>query len=127
MELSQPVYNYGKHVPPVVMLWVTGILLMDLLSVTIRRALAGRNPLSADRTHLHHMLARLDIHPAGVVWIIIGSNAALGAVGVLAWRYGMTESALFLSFLLVVAVHVTVMQYSRYFLRRARRWFGRNR
>lgn len=37
VELSQMPYNAGRHVPPVVMLWVVGFLLVDLLSVVTRR------------------------------------------------------------------------------------------
>lgn len=127
VELSQPEYNGGRNVPPVVMLWVSGVILMDLLAVTVRRAMAGRNPLSADRTHLHHVLVRLDIPPNIVVWIILLSNAVLGAIGVCAWQQGVPERWLFLAFLVMAGIHLTVMQSAARFLRRGRRILARRR
>lgn len=125
VELSQPSYNAGKHVPPAVMLWITGVLLMDLTAVTARRAMAGRNPLSADRTHLHHVLARIDIPTDKVVWIILVSNALFGAIGVLAWKRGVPEYWIFLAFLLVTAVHLAIMHNAARFLRKGRRLLSR--
>ncbi|NSX04480.1 MraY family glycosyltransferase [Cupriavidus gilardii] len=121
VELSQPQYNGGRHVPPVVMLWVCGFLLIDLLAVVLRRALLGRNPLSADRTHLHHFLLRLNIRPPLAVLTILTSNALLGLCGVLAWRYGVPEHIMFLAFVLTAAVHLLVMGNAARFLRRMRK------
>jgi len=127
VELSQPSYNAGRHVPPVVMLWVVGFLLIDLLAVVMRRAVSGRNPLSADRTHVHHVLTRLDIRPSIAVWIILGSNAVLGGIGVAGWKYGVPESWLFLGFLLVAIMHLLIMQNAARFLRSGRRMLARNK
>jgi len=125
VELSQPAYNYGRHIPPVVMLWLLGVLLIDLLAVTVRRAMAGRNPLSADRTHLHHILVRLDLPPAVVVWCILLINAGFGAIGVIAWKSGVPEYLMFLTFLMVAAAHLAIMQSAPRFVRRARRMLSR--
>lgn len=121
VELSQPRYNGGRHVPPVVMLWVCGFVLIDLLAVVLRRALLGRNPLSADRTHLHHILLRLNVDPSVAVLIILISNALLGLCGVLAWRHGMPEHVMFLGFVVTAAIHLLVMGNAAKFLRRMRR------
>lgn len=121
VELSQPKYNGGPHIPPVVMLWVTGFLLIDLLAVVLRRALLRRNPLSADRTHLHHILLRLNLSPTLAVLIILASNAMLGLCGVLAWRSGMPEHVLFLGFVLTAGLHLLIMGNAAAFLRRMRR------
>lgn len=127
VELSQPAYNAGRHVPPVVMLWVVGFVLIDLLAVIARRVVSGRNPLSADRTHLHHILGRMDLSPRLVVWVILGSNVLLGMVGVSAWKLGMPESWLFLAFLAVAIIHVSIMQNAARFLRRSRRFLARRK
>ena len=47
VQLSQGQYNEGRSAPPVVILWVVGFLLIDLLAVVMRRVISGRNPLSA--------------------------------------------------------------------------------
>lgn len=121
VELSQPTYNNGRHVPPVVMLWVLGFVLIDLLVVVIRRALKRRNPLSADRTHLHHVLLRLGLSPDAIVWVILVSNALLGFVGVYGWKHGVSEQVLFLSFLGVTGLHLLLMRNAWRCLRVGRR------
>uniref|UniRef100_Q474S6 Glycosyl transferase, family 4 n=2 Tax=Cupriavidus TaxID=106589 RepID=Q474S6_CUPPJ len=125
VELSQPVYNAGQHVPPVVMLWVFGFILIDLLSVVLRRAVLGRNPLSADRTHLHHLLLRLNVSPPLVVLIILLSNLLLGLLGVAGWKLGLPERFLFLGFVLTALAHLVAMRNASRFLRRLRRVFRR--
>jgi len=121
VELSQPLYNGGNRVPPVVMLWILGFLLIDLLAVVARRAMKGKNPLSADRTHLHHILLRLDIGHGAIVWLIVLSNALMGFVGVLGWKLGASEQALFLSFLAVAGAHLMVTRNAWRFIRIGRR------
>lgn len=122
VELSQRSYNNnGQRVPPVVMLWILGFVLIDLLVVVIRRVLKRRNPLSADRTHLHHVLLRLGVGPDAIVWIILVSNAVLGLVGVYGWKRGVSEQILFLGFLSVTMVHLLVMRNAWRCLRVGRR------
>lgn len=110
VELTQAPYNAGRRIPPVVMLWVVGVVLIDLLVVVIRRAMKRRNPMSADRTHLHHVLLRLGVSPDTIVWIILGINALLGFVGVYAWKRGASEQMLFLGFAAITAVHLMIMR-----------------
>lgn len=121
IELSQKQYNGGQHIPPVVMLWVVGFLLIDFLAVILRRAVKGRNPMLADRTHLHHVLMRLDISSDVSVWIILASNALMGLIGVLAWKYGISEQGSFLLFLLVTLAHILIMRNAWRFIRASKR------
>ncbi|MGO4760936.1 MraY family glycosyltransferase [Cupriavidus sp. 2KB_3] len=127
VELSQAPYNGGRKAPPVVMLWVAGFLLIDLLAVVLRRAIKGRNPLSADRTHLHHILQRLDVPRQAIVWVILGSNLFLGFAGVLGWQKGVSEQLLFLGFVLVAALHLLVMHNAWRLIRFGRRTITRRR
>jgi len=126
VELSQPAYNEARrHVPPTVMLWVVGLLLIDLLSVVTRRVFSGRNPMSADRTHLHHILSRMGMSQNAVIWTILISNVVLGMIGTVAWKLGMSESWMFLSFMIVTVLHLAAMSNAALFLRRGRRLFSR--
>ncbi len=120
VELSQRPYNGGMRVPPAVMLWILGFVLIDLLSVVIRRMMKGKNPLSADRTHLHHILLRLKLDPDLIVWMILMGNILMGAVGVFAWQLGVSEQVLFLLFLAVTLCHLLAMRNAWRFVR-----FGR--
>lgn len=122
VELSQPHPEDTRHVPPVVMLWVLGFILIDLLAVVIRRMLKGKNPLSADRTHLHHILLRLDLKAESIVWILVLSNTVMGLVGVAGWKSGMSEQGLFLLFLGVTAIHLLIMRSAWRFIRLGRKF-----
>lgn len=122
VELSQKRYNpTGTNVPPVVMLWVLGVVLIDLLVVVIRRTIKRRNPLAADRTHLHHILLRLGIGQDAIVLMLLAVNAFLGLIGVVGWKNGISEQALFLLFLGVTALHLLVMRSAWRFIRVGRR------
>ncbi|CAG9177801.1 undecaprenyl/decaprenyl-phosphate alpha-N-acetylglucosaminyl 1-phosphate transferase [Cupriavidus respiraculi] len=110
VELSQRQYNNGNHVPPVVMLWILGFVLIDLLAVVIRRTMKGKNPLAADRMHLHHVLLRLGLGPDSIVWLMLVCNGLMGLIGVWGWRAGLSEQTLFLLFLAIAAVHLVVMR-----------------
>ena len=43
-----------NNVPTPTMLWVLGLLLMDVFTVTVRRLARRRSPMSPDRDHIHH-------------------------------------------------------------------------
>jgi UDP-GlcNAc:undecaprenyl-phosphate GlcNAc-1-phosphate transferase len=43
-------------IPAGLCLWIIAIPITDLMTVTSRRMLAGRSPMSPDRAHLHHIL-----------------------------------------------------------------------
>lgn len=121
VELSQKEYNAGAHVPPAVMLWVVGLILADLLAVVLRRAIQGRNPLAADRTHLHHLLLRMGFSTKQTVWFLLLGNFLLGLAGVVAWKMGVPESIMFATFLLLTGIHLLVMQRAWVVIRWVRR------
>ncbi|KAI3598602.1 Undecaprenyl-phosphate alpha-N-acetylglucosaminyl 1-phosphate transferase [Cupriavidus necator H850] len=123
--LSQGSYNTHQYIPPVVMLWVLGFVLIDLFTVVVRRVLKGKNPLAADRTHLHHVLLRLGLGPDAIVWVILVSNALFGLFGVCGWKAGLSEQTLFILFLGLVLVHLTIMRSAWRFIRVGRRFVSR--
>ena len=89
------------------------------------RIFSGRNPMSADRTHVHHILSRMGMSQNAVIWTILISNALLGLIGVVAWKLGVPESWLFLSLLVLTVAHLTAMGNAPSYLRRGRRLFSR--
>jgi UDP-GlcNAc:undecaprenyl-phosphate GlcNAc-1-phosphate transferase len=95
----------GVAVPPPVMLWVLGIVLMDVFTVTVRRLARRRSPLAPDRDHLHHMLLRRGYSPRATLAILVAANAALAAAGTLMWRSGVPDRWIFWSYLAVCAVY----------------------
>lgn len=97
-----------RAVPPVVMLWVAGLVLLDLFTVTVRRVLRGRNPLAGDRGHVHHLLLRRGFSPAATAATLVGANALLGAIGTAGWLIGISEASLFAAFVAVGVAYLAV-------------------
>jgi UDP-GlcNAc:undecaprenyl-phosphate GlcNAc-1-phosphate transferase len=108
-------------VPPVVMLWVVGIVLFDLFTVTVRRILRGRNPVKADRAHIHHLLQLCGYSPAATCTLLLAMNALLGAIGVIAWRTGTAEPALFGIYVVCGMAYAAIFVWPVWLLRWCRR------
>lgn len=64
------------------LLWLVAIPLIDTLSLMVRRPLAGRSPMAADRRHLHHLLLDAGATPSQATALLIAIAALLGAVGI---------------------------------------------
>jgi UDP-GlcNAc:undecaprenyl-phosphate GlcNAc-1-phosphate transferase len=110
----------GPKVPPVVMLWVTGVVLFDLFTVTIRRILRRRDPAAPDRAHVHHILLRRGLSPARAVALLLGANLALGAIGTLGWAAGVPEAWLFAGYVTIGLIYLGVFLFPARLLRRKR-------
>ncbi|HEY4039848.1 MAG TPA: MraY family glycosyltransferase [Burkholderiaceae bacterium] len=110
----------GSKVPPVVMLWVTGVVLFDLFTVTIRRILRRRDPAAPDRAHVHHILLRRGLSPAQAVGSLLGVNLVLGAIGTLGWAAGAPQTWLFAAYVVVALVYLGFFLFPARLLRRRR-------
>jgi UDP-GlcNAc:undecaprenyl-phosphate GlcNAc-1-phosphate transferase len=106
----------GAHVPPVVMLWVVGVVLLDLLTVTLRRIIRRRDPALPDRGHIHHLLLRRGCSAAQCLLWLLGANLVLSATGTALWRLGVPDYYSLAGFLLVTAAYLGI------FLFPARLW-----
>jgi UDP-GlcNAc:undecaprenyl-phosphate GlcNAc-1-phosphate transferase len=88
--------GFGAHgMPPVTALWIAGIPLFDIAAAILRRDLAGAKPMAPDRRHLHHLLLVLGLSPARAVALLQAVGLVLGLVGVLGWRTGIPDYAMF--------------------------------
>lgn len=106
VELTQRGGASGGVVPPVVMLWVLGLPLIDMFAVTVRRLAKRRNPLMPDRTHLHHVLLRVGLSDRRVVFSLMFVNCALAATGVVSWKLGVPENVMLLTFCALTACYL---------------------
>jgi UDP-GlcNAc:undecaprenyl-phosphate/decaprenyl-phosphate GlcNAc-1-phosphate transferase len=98
----------GTAVPPPVMLWVLGIVLMDVFTVTVRRLARRRSPMAADRDHIHHMLLRRGYGPWQTLGLLVGANVVLAGIGTAMWRYGVADRWIFWTYLAVCALYFTL-------------------
>jgi UDP-GlcNAc:undecaprenyl-phosphate GlcNAc-1-phosphate transferase len=64
------------------LLWIVAIPVIDTISLMIRRPLAGRSPMAADRAHLHHLLLDSGMSPMLATATLIGVSGLLGAVAI---------------------------------------------
>ena len=51
--------------PPVVVLWLLPVPILELFTSTFRRAVTGLSPMKADRGHFHHKLIECGVLGAG--------------------------------------------------------------
>jgi UDP-GlcNAc:undecaprenyl-phosphate GlcNAc-1-phosphate transferase len=95
----------AKTFPPICGLWVIVIPLCDCVSLMLRRKLAHRSMFVADRQHLHHYLLNrgLSVGQASAFSFVL--NAICASVGVLGWKFGVPESALFAGFVSLFVVY----------------------
>jgi UDP-GlcNAc:undecaprenyl-phosphate GlcNAc-1-phosphate transferase len=118
VEFSQ---RSSGGVPPVVMLWVVGVVLFDVFTVTVRRVLRRRDPAAPDRAHLHHLLLRRGHTPTQALVTIVATNAALGLIGTVGWQAGLSERTLFIAFFVIGLTYLALFLYPGRFMRWARR------
>ncbi|ODT11885.1 MAG: hypothetical protein ABS35_41140, partial [Kaistia sp. SCN 65-12] len=52
------------------LLWIVAVPVVDTLSLMVRRPLAGRSPMAADRSHLHHLLIDRGYSPGIAVLLL---------------------------------------------------------
>lgn len=98
----------ANNVPPPTMLWVLGLLLMDVFTVTVRRLARRRSPMAPDRDHIHHLLMRRGYSPRATLAMLVAANAVMAGIGTTLWQLGVADWWIFWSFLAVCAVYFAI-------------------
>ena len=80
-----------KLIQPVTALFVVGLPLYDMVSITLRRTLRGVNPLGADRSHIHHLLKALGFSDLRALAIILALGSSIPITGLMLHRSGAAE------------------------------------
>jgi UDP-GlcNAc:undecaprenyl-phosphate GlcNAc-1-phosphate transferase len=103
------------RVPPIAIVWLIAVPLLDMGVVILRRALSGKSPLAADREHLHHLLLRAGFSYAATTWTLLLANVICAGVGLAIWKYGIRDSWGFYGFIgmLVATLALTQVVKSR--------------
>lgn len=92
IHLTQtPSTTTGATTPPVVLLWVLGLPVLDTVVLMLRRIRSGRSPFSAGRDHMHHIWTHAGFSIAQTTVFLMAVNLLLGAIGVLGWQAGVPE------------------------------------
>ncbi|OAB61021.1 hypothetical protein AY599_24540 [Leptolyngbya valderiana BDU 20041] len=115
----------GGTVYPITIAWLLLVPAMDTLAVFFRRARLGRSPMSADRSHLHHILHRSGCSRVATVRIVHGLVLLAGAIGIFGWRLQAPEVLMFaLAALVIVGYMLFLARASRFIRWRHRRRQG---
>jgi UDP-GlcNAc:undecaprenyl-phosphate GlcNAc-1-phosphate transferase len=96
--------------PPIVMVWLVGVPLLDMGVVILRRAISGRSPLVADREHLHHLLLRAGLSHGATTWALTVTASVMSGIGLAIWKYQIPSAFGFYGFAGLVVATVAVAQ-----------------
>ena len=94
----------AESLPPVVILWLLPVPILELFTSTFRRALTGLSPMRADRGHFHYRLLDAGFSVRSVFILYICTSTISAIVGLRAWVLGVPESWLFYAFLAFAVV-----------------------
>lgn len=94
---------------PVTALWILAVPLMDAVGVMIRRIYYRHSAFKPDRNHLHHLLIRAGFRTQDVVYIVAMIQFVFGSIGVIGLYSGISESWMFMSFILIFVVYCYVI------------------
>lgn len=92
------------------LLWLVALPVIDTISLMVRRAFAGQNPMAADRRHLHHLVVQAGLSPARAATILLGVSACLGAIGAVGILFGVAAHVMLLGLLIPVAAHCALVR-----------------
>ncbi|NTV09207.1 MAG: undecaprenyl/decaprenyl-phosphate alpha-N-acetylglucosaminyl 1-phosphate transferase [Zoogloea sp.] len=105
IKVSQGISTTPASAPPIVVLWILGLPVLDTLLLMARRIRQGRSPLSAGRDHMHHIWLHAGFSPGQTTLILGVIHFLLGGLAVFGWQAGMPESSLFVAYIVVLFMH----------------------
>ena len=102
LKLTQDI---SFKIPPMVIAWILALPVFDMTCVCIKRIAAGKNPMAADKTHLHHLLIANGHSSSRTVEMICAMTLIYGGIGVLGWIWHWPQAVLFLLLVAALAGH----------------------
>ena len=96
---------------PIIML---GLPLFDALFAMLRRLLTGKNPMSADRGHLHHRLYDMGFSQKQTVFILYAISGVLGITSILLAEQRFLRAMLLLISVLIFLLIATMLGKNSY-------------
>ncbi|MDF5383966.1 UDP-N-acetylglucosamine--undecaprenyl-phosphate N-acetylglucosaminephosphotransferase [Vibrio parahaemolyticus] len=96
---------------PVTALWLIALPLMDMATIMIRRVRKGQSPFQPDREHLHHICQRIGLSSGATLIFICSMASIFAAIGLWADFFGVSESIMFVAFLILFACYFFIITY----------------
>jgi UDP-GlcNAc:undecaprenyl-phosphate GlcNAc-1-phosphate transferase len=100
-----------RAMPPVTVLWIFALPLLDTGTITIRRLLKGKSPFAADREHLHHLLLDTGLTVTKTLLIILGLAICFALIGLLGLYLGVQENIMFWAFIGIFTIYFFISQH----------------
>lgn len=91
-----------------------GLPLFDALFAMLRRLLTGKNPMSADRGHLHHRLYDMGFSQKQTVFILYAISGVLGITSILLAEQRFLRAMLLLISVLIFLLIATMLGKNSY-------------
>jgi UDP-GlcNAc:undecaprenyl-phosphate/decaprenyl-phosphate GlcNAc-1-phosphate transferase len=103
----------GQELPPVLVLWLLPVPVLELFASTIRRAVTGLSPMQADRGHFHHRLldAGFSVRAIFILYTAVSVSSAI--VGLWMWRLGALDSTLFYAFVALSSIWLVAIRHAK--------------
>ncbi|SFP66413.1 UDP-N-acetylglucosamine--undecaprenyl-phosphate N-acetylglucosaminephosphotransferase [Enterovibrio norvegicus] len=96
---------------PVAALWFIALPLMDMTTIMVRRVRKGQSPCKPDREHLHHICQRVGLSSRMTLVFICSLASFFAAIGVFGELYAVSETIMFMAFLVLFAVYFSVISH----------------
>lgn len=93
-------------VPPIVMVWLLALPILDTLATMTLRMIEGKSVFAPGKDHLHHLLLALGASVSGVVAVAAVGGIASAATGILLWQLKAPEWLSALLFLGMAALYI---------------------
>lgn len=106
--------SQGHHpaANPVTMLWILAIPLFDTTRLLVRRTLRKLSPFKPNNDHLHHLLQAHGFKAWQISLLITFISLVLGLYGILGSHFGLSESWMFVSFILIFILFTAIVSMS---------------
>lgn len=95
-------------VTPVLAPFLIAVPVIDCLTLVLRRIATRRSPFSADRDHLHHVLADAGLSPTAIVLLVTLASLAIGLVAAMSLLQHVPQPLFIVAFLTLTALYVGV-------------------
>ena len=97
--------NHFHPVAPVLAPFLFAVPVIDCLVLMVRRMAARRSPFSADRDHLHHLLADAGFSITGLIVVIVTVSLAIGLLASVALIEHLAEPMFIAAFAALLVAH----------------------
>lgn len=91
--------------PPVVIIWIMTLPIIDTFAIFFTRKRQGRSPFDADRLHVHYKIQDSGLAPKFVTPLLLVISIVTGGIGFIAIQIGVPEYVLLYSWSVVLLAY----------------------